>query len=92
MNIRSPYNKPYSVSLKPGYEVRPMTRSYYYDAVSAVRFTGEEEYHTNFDCFLNSFGDAQKLLRNLKDKLNDVHLMAQRIEEVEKEIDYDEQI
>ena len=47
---------------------------------------------TNFDCFLNSFGDAQKLLRNLKDKLNDVHLMAQRIEEVEKEIDYDEQI
>ena len=43
-----PYNKPYSVSLKPGYEVRPMTRSYYYDAVSAVRFTGEEEYHTNF--------------------------------------------
>ena len=25
-----------------------MTRSYYYDAVSAVRFTGEEEYHTNF--------------------------------------------
>ena len=48
MNIRSPYNKPYSVSLKPGYEVRPMTRSYYYDAVSAVRFTGEEEYHTNF--------------------------------------------
>ena len=25
MNIRSPYNKPYSVSLKPGYEVRPMT-------------------------------------------------------------------
>ena len=48
MNIRSPYNKPYSVILKPGYEVRPMTRSYYYDAVSAVRFTGEEEYHTNF--------------------------------------------
>lgn len=47
---------------------------------------------TNFDCFLNSFEDAQKLLRNLKNKLNDVHLMAQRIEEVEKEIDYDEQI
>ena len=47
---------------------------------------------TNFDYFLNSFEDAQKLLQNLKNKLNDVHLMVQRIEEVEKEIDYDEQI
>ena len=46
VNIRSPYNKPYSVSLKPEYEIRPMTRSYYYDAVSAVHFTGEEAYNT----------------------------------------------
>ncbi len=46
MNIRSPYNKPYSVSLNPGYEVRPLTRSYYYDAVSASHFTGQEEYDT----------------------------------------------
>lgn len=45
---------------------------------------------TNFNYFLNSFEDAQKLLQNLKNKLNDAHLMAQRIEEVEKEIDNDE--
>lgn len=47
VNSRSPYNKPYSIAIRPEYEVRPMTRSYYYDAVSAVRFTGEEEYSTN---------------------------------------------
>lgn len=46
LNIRSPYNKPYAVELRPDYVVRPVTKSYYYDAVTAPRFTGEEDYKT----------------------------------------------
>lgn len=47
INVRSPYNKPYTVSLKPEYTVRPVTKSYYYDSISAVKFTGAENYKTN---------------------------------------------
>ena len=42
MNIRSPYNKPYSVSLKPGYEVRPMTRCH--TLLEQVRLEDKEDF------------------------------------------------
>ncbi|WP_146043759.1 hypothetical protein [Clostridium sp. chh4-2] len=46
INIRTPYNKPYSVSLNPSYSVRPVTRSYYYEMMSSpTRFTGTEDYN-----------------------------------------------
>lgn len=47
LNVRSPYNKPYSVRLAPGYTIRPVTKSYYYDSATATKFTGEEQYKTN---------------------------------------------
>lgn len=47
MNIRSPYNKQYSVSLNQEYEIRPMTRSYYYDTISPGQFAGDDDYYTN---------------------------------------------
>ena len=40
---RQPYNKPYAVSLDPGYDLLPITRSYYYDMTSVPKFTGTEE-------------------------------------------------
>lgn len=43
INIRTPYNKPYTVPLDPGYELRPITRSYYYDMTPVPKFTGSEE-------------------------------------------------
>lgn len=48
INVRSPYNKPYTVALNPEYEVRPITKSYYYDyySRSLPKFTGEEGYKT----------------------------------------------
>lgn len=46
INVRSPFNKPYAVKLSPDYTVRPITKSYYYDAYSAAKFTGEEGYKT----------------------------------------------
>ncbi len=47
VNIRSPYNKAFTVSIRPEYTIRPVTKSYYYDTASAVSFTGEETYKTN---------------------------------------------
>lgn len=44
VNVRSPFNKPYSVELSPDYVVRPITKSYYYDSFSATEFTGNESY------------------------------------------------
>lgn len=46
INIRTPYNKPYSISLDSSYSVRPVTRSYYYEMMSSPkRFTGSEDYN-----------------------------------------------
>lgn len=42
VNIRSPYNKPYTVTLNPSYTVRPITKSYYYDSMSTSKFIGNE--------------------------------------------------
>ena len=44
MNIRAPYNKPYTAYLTADYSVKPITRSYYYEVGSLPRFTGAEDY------------------------------------------------
>lgn len=44
INIRSPYNKPYTIHLDPSYTVRPVTKSYYYDVITKQQFTGTEDY------------------------------------------------
>lgn len=46
LNVRSPYNKPYSIRLNPSYTVRPVTKSYYYDARLKQTFNGTENYKT----------------------------------------------
>lgn len=43
VNIRNPYNRPYSIALDPSYSVLPITRSYSSDAASQ-EFTGEENF------------------------------------------------
>lgn len=49
VNVRSPYNKPYTVRLSPDYTVRPVTKSYYYESATAEKFTGSENYKTNLN-------------------------------------------
>lgn len=44
INIRTPYNKPYAVSLDPDYDLLPITRSNYYDMTPIPKFTGSEDY------------------------------------------------
>lgn len=43
MNMRTPYNKPYSVNLDPTYDIRPLTRQTGYDNTRFTQFTGEEK-------------------------------------------------
>lgn len=43
VNIRNPYNSPYTVELAPDYSVAPITRTYSSGRVSP-EFTGEEDY------------------------------------------------
>ena len=43
VNMRTPYNKAYAVSLDPSYEIQPITRSNTYDATPVPKFTGAEE-------------------------------------------------
>lgn len=45
INVRTPYNRPYTVSLDPDYSVLPLTRSFYSENTSPVKFTGEETSH-----------------------------------------------
>lgn len=47
MNVRAPYNKPYTTCLSADYSVKPITRSYYYDAGALPVFTGTEEYRVS---------------------------------------------
>lgn len=42
MNMRTPYNKPYSVNLDPTYDIRPLTRQNSYDNTRFTQFTGDE--------------------------------------------------
>lgn len=44
VNVRSPYNKPYTVSFDPAYTIRPITKNYLYSGVTAPKFTGDEPY------------------------------------------------
>ena len=53
INIRTPYNKPYAVSLDPGYDLLPITRSYYYDMTPVPKFTGTEESRVRVEYGLN---------------------------------------
>lgn len=43
VNIRNPYNRPYTITLDPSYSVLPITRSYSNDAANP-EFTGEENF------------------------------------------------
>lgn len=45
VNVRSPYNKPYTVAFDPSYTVRPITKNYMYNGASAAKFTGGEPYN-----------------------------------------------
>lgn len=40
INMRTPYNKPYTISLDPSYDLLPITRSSYYDMTPVPKFTG----------------------------------------------------
>lgn len=42
VNMRSPYNKPYSVEIDPSYSLYPLTGSPYYGGQPYSQFTGEE--------------------------------------------------
>lgn len=42
INMRAPYNKPYSVTLNPEYTLYPITGSAYYNMGPLPKFTGEE--------------------------------------------------
>lgn len=44
LNIRNPYNKPYTVSLNPEYSVLPITRYYQYRSSDDTTFNGDEQY------------------------------------------------
>jgi hypothetical protein len=44
INMRTPYNKPYSISLDPSYILMPITRSNYFDMSPVPKFTGTEDY------------------------------------------------
>ena len=46
VNVRSPYNTPYSVDLNAGYLIRPLTKNYYYEYNTPVAFTGNEKFET----------------------------------------------
>lgn len=46
VNVRSPYNTPYTVELNPDYLVRPITKNYYYESNHPVTFTGNEKFET----------------------------------------------
>lgn len=44
LNIRNPYNRPYTVELAPEYSVLPITESYLYDGGGTAEFSGDEPY------------------------------------------------
>ena len=44
INMRTPYNKAYTISLDPTYDLLPITRSNSYDMTPVPKFTGNEDY------------------------------------------------
>lgn len=49
INVRTPYNKPYAISLDPSYDLLPITRSNSYDMTPVPKFTGSEDYKVRVD-------------------------------------------
>lgn len=47
VNVRTPYNKPYSIALDPSYDLYPITRNATYDMSPLPKFTGNESYKVN---------------------------------------------
>jgi hypothetical protein len=47
MNMRTPYNKPYSVEVDGSYDIRPLVRSRGADDARPAQFTGEEKANIN---------------------------------------------
>ncbi len=47
LNMRTPYNKPYSVGLDASYDIRPLVRSAGTDMARFTQFTGEEKANIN---------------------------------------------
>ncbi len=43
INMRAPYNKPYSVAIDPSYDLYPLTGSPYYGSQPSLQFTGQEK-------------------------------------------------
>lgn len=43
VNMRTPYNKPYSVEFNPSYTLYPITGNAYYNMLPPPKFTGEED-------------------------------------------------
>lgn len=44
LNVRNPYNRPYTAELNPEYTVLPITRSYSQESADGLNFTEEEPY------------------------------------------------
>ncbi|WP_077609887.1 hypothetical protein [Clostridium sp. Marseille-P2415] len=44
INMRTPYNKAYTISLDPSYDLLPITRSNSYEMAPVPKFTGNEDY------------------------------------------------
>lgn len=44
INMRTPYNKAYTISLDPTYDLLPITRTNSYDMTPVPKFTGNEDY------------------------------------------------
>lgn len=44
INMRTPYNKAYSISLDPSYDILPITRSNSYEMTPVPKFLGDEDY------------------------------------------------
>lgn len=82
VNIRSPYNKPYTVKLNPQYAVRPVTKGYYYDSYTATRFTGEEDYKTD----INFLPDRTEI------KIRDTVAFTPKLFMLRKQLDRTEQM
>ncbi|MEG0214623.1 MAG: hypothetical protein RR685_00575, partial [Hungatella sp.] len=49
LNMQTPDNKPFEVSLDSSYTVKPITRSYYYEMTAIPKFRGDEAYKVAID-------------------------------------------
>lgn len=49
MNVRTPYNRPIQVRLKPDYQVTPLTRSYYYEYQKMPGLKADSDYQVSLD-------------------------------------------